>query len=118
MSSRIIACVVFTLFAACSRPWHAVIRFEGGTSNPQVPMMIKIDDAATEQFSGVMEGRCISLQLNHRPSAEHPIHVEVRDTKGTIIGAVNIGDLDSSGMYIPVDGQLGVLTIRPQLKCP
>ena len=102
----------------CARPWSVVVRYEGGMDNPQEPLIVQVQDGFTNAASNVMEGRCLRVQLQNAPSAARPVKITVTRANGAVIGTTSIGLLAQGGTYIPVDGQLGMVTIRHDGACP
>lgn len=116
----IICCslIVVTQAACESKPWNAAVRFEGGSTNPQVPLRIELRSGGGQLlFSGVLERRCLLVQLPHAPSLSEELLVDVSDVKGMAIGAVRFRTDDREARYIPVDGQLGVVTVHAGVTC-
>lgn len=119
MRSKSALCLAGLLFlSACARPWPVVVRYEGGMDNPQEPLIVTVQEALSEEMSSVMEGKCLQLQLQRAPSEARPVRIIVTSAKGTVIGATSFSVLGPGGTYIPVEGQLGVLTIRHDGTCP
>jgi len=110
--------ITSTLCACGPKPWSAAVRFEGGTSNPQVPLRIELRSVGGQiLYSGVLEGRCLAVQLPRSPSLAGELLVDVSDVRATRIGAVRFPADERQRRYIPVDGQLGVVTVQAGATC-
>jgi penicillin V acylase-like amidase (Ntn superfamily) len=81
-------------------------------------MVITFDGPAGGGVTAVLEGPCVRVEMAQIPSETHPLHVSISDATGTLIGTASISQLQRGGVYVPVDGQLGVVTIRAGRQCP
>jgi len=81
-------------------------------------MVITFDGTAGGGVTAILEGPCVRVEMAQGPSEAHPLQVRISDATGTPIGTASISHLQGGGVYIPVDGQLGVVTIRAGRQCP
>lgn len=114
----LLVALALVLLSGCSKPWNVAVRFEGGTTNPETPIMVKARSGQGKVlFQGVLQKRCLAVSLGPLHAGAEHVSIEVSDAVGAPLGAVSLSSGDRQLHYLPVNGQLGVITVQSGKVC-